>query len=208
MLDAAVPVRPIFLAALAVWMGAFLLITRLGTWAPLAVAGPLLAALVLVREPAARELMRPRASLLLLGLAGAAAMTTATYLLFALLSRLVPDLRLLTIGLYNELRAPGFTPLERAALIPLVAAAEEVVFRGIALPDRGAPAARAVRAVALNSIIVGAAHLASGNWLLALVAALCGGAWGGLRVWTRSCVPSVVTHVVWDLAILVFWPLI
>ena len=197
--------RPSFLAALAVWGGCFVLISRTGSWAPLAVLGPLLAAAVLAADPHARDLLQPSVRLVAYGLAGAAVMTAATYLLFGVFTRLLPDLRLLTIGLYNELRAPSFTPAERATLIPLVAAAEEVVFRGIALPDggRGAP-----RAVALTSLLVGVVHLSSGNWLLALVAALCGAAWGALRVLTRSCVPGIVTHVAWDLAILVVQPLI
>ena len=197
--------RPSFLAALAVWGGCFVLISRTGSWAPLAVLGPLLAAFVLVRSPQARALLRPSMSLLAIGVAGGAVMIAGTYALFAVLVRLAPDLRLLTIGLYNELRAPSFTPAERAALVPLVAAAEEVVFRGIALPDGGKNAARAV---AVNALLVGAAHLSSGNWLLALVAALCGAAWGAMRVATRSCVPGIVTHVAWDLAILVVQPLI
>ena len=196
---------PSFLAALAVWGGCFVLISRTGSWAPLAVLGPLLAAAVLFGDPHARALLRPSLRLLAVGLAGAAVMTAGTYALFGIFARLAPDLRLLTIGLYHELRAPSFTAAERAALIPLVAAAEEVVFRGIALPDGGRGA---VRAVALNALLVGVAHLSSGNWLLALVAALCGAAWGGMRVATRSCVPSIVTHVLWDLAILVVRPLI
>ncbi len=194
-----------FFAALAVWGGCFVLISRTGSWAPLAVLGPLLAAAVLFGDPHARALLRPSLRLLAFGLAGAAVMIAGTYALFGVFARLAPDLRLLTIGLYNELRAPSFTAAERAALIPLVAAAEEVVFRGIALPDGGRGA---VRAVALNALLVGVAHLSSGNWLLALVAALCGAAWGGMRVATRSCVPSIVTHVLWDLAILVVRPLI
>ena len=194
-----------FFAGLAVWGGCFVLISRTGSWAPLAVLGPLLAAVVLFSDPKARGLLRPSVRLLALGLAGAAVMTVSTYALFGVFVRMAPDLRLLTIGLYNELRAPSFTPAERAALIPLVAAAEEVVFRGIALPDGGKGA---VRAVALNALLVGVTHLSSGNWLLALVAAVCGAAWGTLRVVTRSCVPSIVTHVTWDLAILVVQPLI
>ena len=196
---------PSFFAALAIWGGCFVLISKTGSWAPLAVLGPLLAAFVLFTEPQARELLRPSVRLLALGLAGAVVMTASTYALFGVFARLAPDLRLLTIGLYNELRAPSFTPAERAALVPLVAAAEEVVFRGLALPDGGKGAARAV---AVNALLVGATHLSSGNWLLALVAAICGSVWGTLRVVTRSCVPSIVTHVAWDLAILVVQPLI
>lgn len=204
----AVRVTPTFVLALAVWIGAFLLITRLGTWAPLAVAGPVLAIFVLLRDGDARKLLRPRISLVLLGLAMGTTMTIATYVLFDVFSRMTPQLKPLTTLLYGELHAPGFTRLERGVLIPLVAIAEEVVFRGTVLPNRDVGRRRAVTAVLLNSLVVGVAHLASGNWLLAVVAALTAIVWGGMRVWTRSSVPSVVTHVMWDLAILVFWPLI
>lgn len=195
--------RPTFLAALVLWAACFVLISRTGTWGPLAVLGPLLAAVELYSAPDARRLLRPSARLLALGLAGAAVMTAATYALFGLFAQLLPALRPLTLELYHELRAPSFTPAERAALIPLVAAAEEILFRGAALPDGGP-----LPPVLVNAVLVGAAHLSSGNWLLALVAALCGAAWGGMRVVTRSCVPGIVTHVFWDLAILVARPLI
>ncbi|HEX4386765.1 MAG TPA: CPBP family intramembrane glutamic endopeptidase [Myxococcales bacterium] len=193
---------PLFFAGLLVWSGCFLLISRLGTWAPLALVGPLLAAVALWRLPGARQLVRPNARLLALGLAGALVMTAGTYGLFALLVPKFPQLRNLTVSLYYTLRTPWFSPLERALLIPLVAASEEIVFRGVALRDRS------WRGVALNSLIVGAAHLSSGNWLLALVAFICGAVWGGMRVWLRSCIPSIVTHVLWDAAILVFHPLV
>lgn len=193
---------PLFVAGLLVWSGCFFLIARLGSWAPLALLGPLLASSGLWFLPGARQLVRPNARLLALGLAGAVVMTAGTYGLFALLVPLVPELRTLTVSLYFTLRTPWFSPVERALLIPLVAASEEIVFRGVALQDRG------WRGVALNALIVGIAHLSSGNWLLALVAFICGAVWGGLRVFTRSCVPSIVTHVLWDTAILVVHPLV
>jgi membrane protease YdiL (CAAX protease family) len=192
---------PLFVAGLFVWSGCFLFITRLGTWAPLALLGPLLASYGLWRWPDARALVRPDVRLVGLGLAGAAAMVAGTYGLFFLLTPRIPELRSLTISLYYTLRTPWFSPAERALLIPLVAASEEIVFRGVAL--RGG-----ARAVFLNSLIVGIAHLSSGNWLLALLAFICGLVWGGLRVVTRSCVPSIVTHVLWDTAILLIRPLI
>ena len=197
--------RPLFILALAIWAGAFVVLSRWGTWAPLGVLGPLAAALVLATDRQARALLVPTPRLLLFGLAGAVIMVGGTYLSYALLARVAPELPLLTAALYRDLRAANFTSAERAALIPLVAAAEEIVFRGVALPDGGK---RAPMAVALNALIVGAAHLASGSWLLALVATLAGALWGAMRTATRSCVPSVITHVLWDLTILVFRPLI
>jgi membrane protease YdiL (CAAX protease family) len=192
---------PLFIAGLLVWSGCFLLISRLGTWAPLALLGPLLATIALWLLPAARALVRPDGRLVALGLAGAAVMTLGTYGLFALLTPRFPELHSLTVSLYYTLRTPWFSPAERALLIPLVAVSEEIVFRGVAI--RGG-----ARAVLLNSLIVGVAHLSSGNWLLALVAFICGAVWGGMRVATKSCVPSIVTHVLWDTAILVVHPLV
>ena len=44
--------------------------------------------------------------------------------------------------------------------------------------------------------------------LLILCAFGCAVLWGGLRVATRSLVVPIIAHVVWDLGILVVWPLV
>jgi membrane protease YdiL (CAAX protease family) len=211
------------LAALSVaaWAAGFYVVGRAGTWAPLAVLGPALAALSLALQPGGRALLVPDRRLVALGLAGAALMTGATYLLFHLLSALWPPLRELTAGLYAILAAPRFTPLERGVLVPLVAGAEEILFRGVVLPAAAAPvpagsarpllllpSGRDLVHVAGVGALVALAHLPSGSLLLALVAFLCGTAWGLLRTSTGSLVPGLITHVVWDLAILIGWPLV
>ncbi|MEO8877978.1 MAG: CPBP family intramembrane glutamic endopeptidase [Polyangiaceae bacterium] len=200
-------VTPTFVIALALWMGTFVLMNHFGTWAPLGALGPILAGIVLFREPAARQLLRPNLRLTMIGLGMGSAMVIATYVLFDLFSRVAPELHPLTIALYGALRAPGFTLIERGVLVSLVAVAEEIVFRGTVLPDREVGLRKAAIAVAMNSTIVGVAHVASGNWLLALVAGLTAVLWGGLRVWTKSSVPSILTHIMWDLSVLVIWPL-
>ena len=53
-----------------------------------------------------------------------------------------------------------------------------------------------------------AATLTLGSFLLVVCAFLCGMAWGGLRVATRSLVAPIVAHVVWDLGIFLAWPLV
>jgi membrane protease YdiL (CAAX protease family) len=201
-ISTSVPSQLLFAAGLVVWAGCFLLISRLGTWAPLALLGPLLAGVGLAGFSKARALIRPDVRLLAIGLGCGLLMTAGTYALFALLVPVVPAVHTLTAGLYYTLRTPWFTPAERALVIPLVAASEEVVFRGIALPENGR------WAVVVKALIVGVAHLSSGNWPLALAAFLCGVVWGGLRVATRSCIPSIATHVIWDTAILVVHPLV
>ena len=67
--------------------------------------------------------------------------------------------------------------------------------------ERTRPARRAVAAA-----LCAAAHL----WMPPVVplAALGAGAfWSALVVRTRSLVPAIVCHVLWDLAVLFWWPL-
>lgn len=50
--------------------------------------------------------------------------------------------------------------------------------------------------------------LALGSGLLIVCAFGCAVLWGGLRVATRSLVVPIIAHGVWDLGILVVWPLV
>jgi membrane protease YdiL (CAAX protease family) len=52
------------------------------------------------------------------------------------------------------------------------------------------------------------AALPLGSSLLVLCAFLCGVVWGGLRSATGSLVVPILTHVIWDLGVLVVWPLV
>jgi membrane protease YdiL (CAAX protease family) len=48
--------------------------------------------------------------------------------------------------------------------------------------------------------------LTAGSFLLVACAFACGAVWGTLRVATGSLAAPIVAHVVWDLGVLLVWP--
>jgi membrane protease YdiL (CAAX protease family) len=140
-------------------------------------------------------------------------MVGATYALYGPLARAFPALPGATAELYDVLRAGGYGRISLAALVVVMSACEEIVWRG--RPLEGAelrsgthPLTLAATAkVSWVALLYGACHLTFGSYLLALLAAACGLAWGLLRVAGRSLWPSILAHAAWDLAILVAWPL-
>jgi membrane protease YdiL (CAAX protease family) len=195
------------LAALA-WILGFSIVRATGNWLPLAVLAVLAAARLLFRDAATRRLLRPDARLLAVGAAGGALMAAFTFALYRPLSGAVPGLAPATRELYGMLTGVGYGPATIGALVLVVSACEEIVWRGRTLEAPAAhPGGRAAGRAAVIALLYGAAHLPSGSILLALVAAPCGLAWGLLRVAGGSLWPAIVTHAIWDLAILVVWPL-
>lgn len=124
-----------------------------------------------------------------------------------------PALLVATTELYGVLHAGGYGRIALATLVVVISACEEIVWRGRPLEEAElrsgthplTPAATAQ--VLLVALLYGACHLTSGSFLLALLAAACGLAWGLLRVAGRSLWPSILAHAAWDLAVLVAWPL-
>ena len=62
---------------------------------------------------------------------------------------------------------------------------------------------------ALVLIITGyiAVHLSSGNLMLILSAGVCGIFWGLMFYYTKSVVPGIISHMVWDPVIFVIMPI-
>ncbi len=200
-------------AAALAWLGGFAWVHWKGSWGPLALLAVLGGARLLLADPGTRRLLVPRRSTLGLAAACGVAMVVATYALYAPLSRVFPALPVATTELYGVLHAGGYGRISLAALVVVISACEEIVWRGRPLEEAElragtrplTPAAAAdVLSVAL---LYGACHLTSGSLLLAVLAAACGLAWGFIRVAGRSLWPSIVAHAAWDLAILVAWPL-
>jgi len=198
--------------AVAGWLLGFAWVGRTGDWMPLAVLAALAAARLVLGDPETRRLLRPDAGGLALGAAGAAALVGATYGLYRPLAAVFPALPGATRGLYGLLNAAGYAPPLLAALVLLVSACEEVVWRGRALAGAATGprrlGGRAVAGVAAVALLYGAATLASGSLVLGALAAGCGFAWGLLRVAGGSLWPAILAHAAWDLAVLVGWPLV
>lgn len=195
--------------AIVAWLGCFALLVSFGTWTQFALVGAVLAAGILATDAEARALLYPTVGRIALGLAAGLAMVALTHAAFALVAPRLPAVRPATERLFELLRVGGFSAGARAALIVVVASCEEVLFRG---PLLGGPTSPG-RASDLRRIVaVAAAYALSmatlGSALLLVGAFGCAIAWGGLRVASRSLVVPIVAHVVWDLGVLVVWPLV
>jgi len=197
--------------AASAWLTGFLWVRLTGSWTLLAVLAALGAARLVLGDPETRRLLGPPAGGLRLGAAGAAALIGATYGLYQLLAAAFPALPGATRALYGVLNAAGYRPAALGALVLLVSACEEVVWRG--RPLSGAAAGRrrldgtAVARVAAVALLYGAASLTSGSLLLAALSVGCGFTWGLLRVAGRSLWPAILAHAAWTLAVLVARPL-
>jgi hypothetical protein len=177
---------------------------HVGLWPGIAATGLALGAVCLA---AGRGLLlprlRPSGRLLLVGLAAALVMLAATYGLFPLAGRLVPAVRPQTALLYASL---GRVTLSTALLLPLVVLGEDLVWRGVVQEALGRRFGR-LGELSLTPLVYAVANLPSGSPLLTLLALLCGFYWSSLRSATRSLVPSLVAHLVWDCFVFVLLPL-
>jgi membrane protease YdiL (CAAX protease family) len=202
--------------AAAAWLACFAVLPPLGSWTPFAIAGPALTALALVSDTDARALVRPSFLTVALGLGVGLLMAVLTHVAFATVTPLLPQALTAAERLFDLLHVGNFTPAARAGLIVVVATCEEVIFRGglagpsggrddppLHLPGRG----ESLRVVALAAVYA-LTTATLGSWLLVVCAFCCAIVWGLLRVATRSLVAPIVAHVVWDLFVLVVWPLV
>ena len=82
---------------------------------------------------------------------------------------------------------------------------EELFWRGF-FQERTAATTRPSFGFAVAALLYTAVHLASGNIMLVLAAAVCGAFWGWLYLRFRSPVLNIVSHTLWDLAVFVVFP--
>ena len=128
-------------------------------------------------------------------------MAGATFLIFPLAVRLWPglaaqvaELEALLLGSRGRWSAAGI-------VVP-TSIAEEILFRGRWLDE---PRLRSFPILA--AAFYAAVHVTSSSPALVFAAFACGATWGVLRKATGSLWSSVICHVIWDLAVLVIWPL-
>jgi membrane protease YdiL (CAAX protease family) len=124
--------------------------------------------------------------------------------LFPLVLRCVPAVGPQTAALYAAFGRA--TPLKLAMML-LVIVGEEGVWRG-AVQQRLAGYLGRWPAVAVTAVLYAIAHLPVGSPLLAVVALCCGLYWSHLAAWTGSLLCPLLTHAIWDVAVLVVWPLL
>jgi len=98
-------------------------------------------------------------------------------------------------------------PLFRVVLLIslVIGPGEELFWRGFFQENAGAAAGRPTGFI-LASLLYTSVHLASGNIMLILAAAVCGVFWGWLYLLFRSPFLNIVCHTVWDLLVFVVFP--
>ena len=92
-------------------------------------------------------------------------------------------------------------------LLPLVVAGEEIVWRGVvyrALDGR----MKWTGVVLVGTVLYGLAHAPVGSPVLVLACLCVGVCWNALRYWTDSLAGVFVAHMLWDLSIIVLFPLV
>jgi hypothetical protein len=87
----------------------------------------------------------------------------------------------------------------------LIGPGEELFWRGFFQENAGARIGRPAGFI-LASLLYTSVHLASGNIMLILAAAVCGVFWGWLYLRFRSPLLNGVSHTVWDLLVFVVFP--
>jgi CAAX protease family protein len=194
------------LSCFLIWSAGAGLTHVIGIWTAIggAAVGLGIATLILAR-PVIAPLLRPSRPLLVWGVVATFVMVAATYGLYPLARQLSPDLGRAAGGLYAVFRAAG--PLWiRWLLLPFIIVAEELIWRGAvqeALGRRVSPAA----AVVLSAVAYAVAHAPVGSLLLVALALVCGLFWSTLRVMTRSLIPGLISHLIWDLLVFLLRPL-
>lgn len=96
------------------------------------------------------------------------------------------------------------------ALVPLlglwIGPIEELFWRGVLqnyLQQKLSPVGALLGASLLYSLV----HIWSGNLPLLLAALVAGLAWGALFLWTKSLLPGILSHALWDVLMFVLFPL-
>ncbi len=210
------PRRLTILLPFVAWAGCFAVLGRDRTWLPFAYVGLALATTALVTKPALVRLLHPSLIRLCTGVLAGALMVALTHLAYGSLAADVPSVVPATQALFTLLDVTGFSRFERAALIMVIASCEEVLFRGPLLSvgtdarnwlaNARRPTRKDFRQIFGSAAAYALVTVPLGSPLLVLCAFICGSIWGSLAVVTSSLAVPILTHVLWDLGVLLVWP--
>ena len=191
-------VAGLVLAALA-W-GALFGLGRADFWSRAAMAGVAIGAYAIVVQRAELEdLLRPTVADVAIGVVAAGVLYGVFWAGSAMLGRWLPALAAQVNDLYGlrSVHRPARLPI--TAVLLLVGPCEELFWRGLVQE-------RAGFAVALAGYA--AVHLWERKAVLVLAAVVGGAFWGTLFSWRGTLVAPLVSHALWDLAVVVWRPLV
>ena len=171
---------------------------RRGFWGRAAVAAATLGTYAAVAQRDRwDELLDPEAVDVVLGAAAAAVLYGVFLAGDRVLRRWAPSLAAQVDDLYlvRSVRSSGRLPVP--AVLVLVGCCEELFWRGL-VQDRGG----LVLAVASYAAV----HLWERKAVLVVAAVVGGAYWGALFAWRGTLVAPLLSHALWDLAVIVWFP--
>jgi membrane protease YdiL (CAAX protease family) len=186
------------LAVAAVAWGALFGLGRSAFWSRAAVAGLTIGAYGVVAQRAAiGDFLRPTALDVAIGVAGAGVLYGVFWAGDLLLRRWSPASAAQVDDLYQVRSMSTPERLPMAAVLLVVGPCEELFWRGFVQARAGFIVALACYA---------AVHVWERKAVL-ILAAIAGGAfWGALFAWRGTLVAPIVSHALWDLAVVVWFP--
>jgi len=192
------------LVAVVAWNAAFSVAGHYGIFLTVGAAALVATMRALAVPTPWRELFTARRGALIAAAAATALLVCVTAFFRAPVLQALPALDAQVRGIYALF---GPTNLVESYLaLPLIAIAEELVFRGAIQGGLELRLGRTGAAIAA-AVLYACGHLASGFPALVGLALVLGLFWGLLRARTGSLWPGVLSHVVWDLFVVVWAPL-
>ena len=184
----------------AVAWGALFGLGRADFWSRAAVAGLAIGGYaVVVQRAELEDLLHPTVVDVAIGVAAAGGLYGVFWAGNVILRRWLPAVAAQVENLYDvrSVRRPARLPI--AAVLLVVGPCEELFWRGLVQE-------RAGFAVALAGYA--AVHLWERKAVLVLAAVVGGAFWGALFSWRGTLVAPLVSHALWDLAVVVWRPLV
>ena len=178
--------------------GALFALRRTGFWTRAAAAGLAIGAYAVVAQrQVLGDLLRPTVADVAIGVGGAVVLYGVFWAGDALLRRWVPKAAAHVDELYAVRSVASSEHLPAAMIVPIVGVCEELFWRGLVQARAGFLLALAAYATV---------HLWERKAVLVLAAAVGGAFWGGLLAWRETLVAPIVSHALWDLAVVVWFP--
>ncbi|MGO4887006.1 CPBP family intramembrane glutamic endopeptidase [Anaerobacillus sp. MEB173] len=131
------------------------------------------------------------------------------YLLFAFGKWLIVTLQIPLLDQLTELYAL-VKPIETwhyIVLFLIIVPGEELFWRGFIL-KRLAMAWEPIPAILFASVLYASAHIYAGSTLLLIAALVAGTIWGALYLWKKNITLCIISHFVFNLLLLVIFPLL
>lgn len=147
---------------------------------------------------------KPPLKSVVVGIVVGIAMSFATSWLYTLSIALLPSIEGEVEMLYALLRQPP-GPIHAFPVLLFVVAAEELVWRGLAIDVFSNTLGR-WPAVLVSALLYVLPQVAFRSSLLMIIALLCGLLWGVLRISCKGLAAPFTAHLTWDVLVFIMYP--